>query len=99
MMTGGSKSVSYTSAHSYRLLTFPLMNNFKFEVVLPALVVGRLLLAFAPLPDTIHSDHQLSSPLTAYPRCAPAYSIVTSARPDIPTLHSTRGIVFILTGN
>ncbi|KAL6301989.1 PIG-U-domain-containing protein [Sparassis latifolia] len=33
-----------------------------------ALVIGRLLLAFAPLPWSIRNDHQLSSPLTSYPR-------------------------------
>ncbi|CAL1712897.1 unnamed protein product [Somion occarium] len=39
-----------------------------FGLVYPALVAGRLLLAFAPLPDALKHDHQLSSPLTSYPR-------------------------------
>ncbi|TCD62991.1 hypothetical protein EIP91_006150 [Steccherinum ochraceum] len=44
------------------------MDNFKFEVVFPALILGRFLLALAPLPDSLKHDHQLTSPLTAYPR-------------------------------
>ncbi|KAH9924279.1 PIG-U-domain-containing protein [Epithele typhae] len=33
-----------------------------------ALVAARLLLAFAPVSDYLKNDHQLSSPVTAYPR-------------------------------
>lgn len=39
-----------------------------FSVTFPALVAGRLLLAYAPLPPSLRTDHQLSSPLTSYPR-------------------------------
>ncbi|KAK7681583.1 hypothetical protein QCA50_015316 [Cerrena zonata] len=39
-----------------------------FGLVYPALVASRLFLAFAPLPDALRHDHQLSSPLTSYPR-------------------------------
>ena len=35
-----------------------------------ALVAVRLALAFAPLPEALKYDQQLSSPLTSYPRCA-----------------------------
>lgn len=35
-----------------------------------ALIAVRFALAFAPLPDTLRYDQQLSSPLTSYPRCA-----------------------------
>ncbi|KAI0789795.1 PIG-U-domain-containing protein [Abortiporus biennis] len=39
-----------------------------FEFVFPALVAGRFLLALAPFPGSLKHDHQLSSPLTSYPR-------------------------------
>ena len=35
-----------------------------------ALVAVRLALAFAPLPEALQYDQQLSSPLTSYSRCA-----------------------------
>ena len=35
-----------------------------------ALVAARLLLAYAPLPEALKHDQQLSSPLTSYARCA-----------------------------
>lgn len=41
-----------------------------FDLAFPALVAGRLLLAFAPLPDALKHDQLLASPLTSYPRCA-----------------------------
>ncbi|KAH8104708.1 PIG-U-domain-containing protein [Cristinia sonorae] len=44
------------------------MDNFKFEVVFPALVAGRFLLALTPISDALKHDHILTSPLTAYPR-------------------------------
>lgn len=40
------------------------------DYAFPALVAARLALAFAPLPDALKYDHQLSSPLTSYSRCA-----------------------------
>ncbi|KIP10239.1 hypothetical protein PHLGIDRAFT_28605 [Phlebiopsis gigantea 11061_1 CR5-6] len=39
-----------------------------YDVAFPGLIVTRLLLAFAPLPDSLIHDHQLSTPLTSYPR-------------------------------
>ncbi|EMD39546.1 hypothetical protein CERSUDRAFT_150075 [Gelatoporia subvermispora B] len=39
-----------------------------FHVAFPALVAGRLLLAFTSLPEVLNNDHQLSSPLTSYSR-------------------------------
>ncbi|KAI0927260.1 hypothetical protein AcV5_007840 [Taiwanofungus camphoratus] len=39
-----------------------------FSVTFPALVVGRLLLAFSLLPVDLTNDHLLSSPLTSYSR-------------------------------
>ena len=41
-----------------------------FEITFPALVAGRLLLAYAPFPDSLRHDQLLTSPLTSYPRCA-----------------------------
>ncbi|KAI0366878.1 PIG-U-domain-containing protein [Pilatotrama ljubarskyi] len=38
------------------------------DFAFPALVAARLLLAFAPLPDALKYDQQLSSPLTSYSR-------------------------------
>ncbi|KAI0632021.1 PIG-U-domain-containing protein [Trametes polyzona] len=38
------------------------------DLAFPALVAARLLLAFAPLPDSLKYDQQLSSPLTSYSR-------------------------------
>ncbi|OSD07401.1 PIG-U-domain-containing protein [Trametes coccinea BRFM310] len=38
------------------------------DLAFPALVAARLLLAFAPLPDALKYDQQLSSPLTSYSR-------------------------------
>ena len=40
------------------------------DLAFSALVAARLLLAFAPLTDVLKNNHQLSSPLTSYPRCA-----------------------------
>ncbi len=40
------------------------------DVTFSALVAARLLLAYAPLPEALKHDHQLSSPLTSYARCA-----------------------------
>ncbi|KAI0076317.1 PIG-U-domain-containing protein [Panus rudis PR-1116 ss-1] len=40
----------------------------ELATVYPVLVAGRLLLALAPLPDALQHDHQLTSPLTSYPR-------------------------------
>ncbi|EKM51883.1 uncharacterized protein PHACADRAFT_177290 [Phanerochaete carnosa HHB-10118-sp] len=39
-----------------------------FDVVFPSLVAGRLLLAYTNLPGALRHDHQLSTPLTSYPR-------------------------------
>ncbi|OCH84913.1 PIG-U-domain-containing protein [Obba rivulosa] len=39
-----------------------------FRLAFPALVAGRLLLAYTSLPDVLKNDHQLSSPLTSYSR-------------------------------
>ncbi|PCH40240.1 PIG-U-domain-containing protein [Wolfiporia cocos MD-104 SS10] len=39
-----------------------------FNVVFPALVAGRLVLALSPLPVDLKNDHLLSSPLTSYSR-------------------------------
>ncbi len=44
--------------------------NSDADFTFPALVAARLLLAFAPLPDALKYDQQLSSPLTSYSRCA-----------------------------
>ncbi|OSX59720.1 hypothetical protein POSPLADRAFT_1149654 [Postia placenta MAD-698-R-SB12] len=41
-----------------------------FSVAFPALVAGRLALAYSPLSDWLKDDHLLSSPLTSYSRCA-----------------------------
>ncbi|KAI0714022.1 PIG-U-domain-containing protein [Cerioporus squamosus] len=38
------------------------------DLTFSALVAARLLLAFAPLPEALKHDHQLSSPLTSYSR-------------------------------
>ncbi|RDX49926.1 PIG-U-domain-containing protein [Lentinus brumalis] len=38
------------------------------DVTFSALVAARLLLAYAPLPEALNHDHQLSSPLTSYSR-------------------------------
>ncbi|KAI0662059.1 PIG-U-domain-containing protein [Cubamyces menziesii] len=38
------------------------------DLAFPALVAARLLLAFAPLPEALKHDQQLSSPLTSYSR-------------------------------
>ncbi|KAI0755146.1 PIG-U-domain-containing protein [Daedaleopsis nitida] len=38
------------------------------DFTFPALVAARLLLAFAPLPEALKHDQQLSSPLTSYAR-------------------------------
>jgi phosphatidylinositol glycan class U len=41
------------------------------NVVLPALITGRLWLAYSSLPAYLRDHQLLSSPLTAYSRCAP----------------------------
>ena len=56
-----------------------------FDFAFPALVAGRLLLAFAPLPDTLKHDQLLSSPLTSYPRCA--VLLLTHSFRDLPVFH------------
>ncbi|RPD62216.1 PIG-U-domain-containing protein [Lentinus tigrinus ALCF2SS1-7] len=38
------------------------------DLTFSALVAARLLLAYAPLPEALKHDHQLSSPLTSYSR-------------------------------
>ncbi|KAH9889837.1 PIG-U-domain-containing protein [Cubamyces lactineus] len=38
------------------------------DLAIPVLVAARLLLAFAPLPEALKHDQQLSSPLTSYSR-------------------------------
>lgn len=42
------------------------------DLTFSALVAARVLLAFAPLPEALKYDQQLSSPLTSYSRCADA---------------------------
>ncbi|KAI0643137.1 PIG-U-domain-containing protein [Trametes meyenii] len=44
------------------------MDSADTDFAFPALVAARLLLAFAPLPEALKYDQQLSSPLTSYSR-------------------------------
>ncbi|GJE88253.1 PIG-U domain-containing protein [Phanerochaete sordida] len=44
------------------------MLSMNFDIAFPSLVAGRLALAYLNLPDTLQHDHQLSTPLTSYPR-------------------------------
>lgn len=43
--------------------------NVDFDLAFPALVLGRLALAYSPLANALIDDHLLSSPLNGYSRC------------------------------
>ena len=49
--------------------------DIKFKTAFPSLIAGRLLLECIQLSETLQQDHQLSSPLTAFPRCT-AFDLV-----------------------
>ena len=51
-----------------------------FDVAFPAMLAGRLLLAFVRLPDGLKHDHLLSTPLTSYPRCLSHVRLLINTR-------------------
>ena len=65
-----------------------------FGLAFPSLVLARLFLAFAPVPDVLKHDQQLSSPLTSYRRCA--FSIYIYRRANISQIiHLVQEGVFL----